>query len=159
MAASKPKELIVVGWMERVGLPELGLPDIPAKIDTGARTSALHADRIEPFERDGQPWVRFRVRHARARVGAMVEHPIHDTRDIKNTSGAPETRHVIRTDLLIAGHTWRIDLSLTDRSNMRSALIVGRTALNAHNVAVHTRRTRLKTDPTLAPQRRGKAVQ
>lgn len=156
---SKPKELILVGWMERVGLPKLGLPDIMAKIDTGARTSALHADRIEPFDRDGAAWVRFRVRHARARIGATMEHKVHDVRAIKNTSGVPEIRFVIRTDLLIAGHTWRIDLSLTDRSNMRSAMIVGRTALSAHNVAVHTRRTRLKTDPTLASRRRGKAVQ
>ncbi len=135
-----PKNLIVVGWTERVGLPALNLSDLKAKIDTGARTSALHADRIERFERDGAPWVRFRVLHEAAKSRVMTEHPIHDTRAIKNTSGVPEHRVVIRTILLIAGHRWRIDLSLTDRSNMRLAMIVGRTALSRHNVAVHTRR-------------------
>lgn len=135
-----PKNLIVVGWTERVGLPSLDLADLKAKIDTGARTSALHADRIERFERDGAPWVRFRVLHDAAKSRVMKEHPVHDIRDIKNTSGVPEERVVIRTALLIAGHRWRIDLSLTDRSNMRLAMIVGRTALSRHNVAVHTRR-------------------
>ncbi|MGB3553328.1 MAG: RimK/LysX family protein [Jannaschia sp.] len=141
---SKPKQLIVVGWMEQVSLPSLGLLDIKAKIDTGARTSALHADRIETYELDGAEWVRFRVQHDGARTRRTLEHPVHDSRAIKNTSGIPEERIVIRTALLIAGHKWRIDLSLTDRTNMRSPMIVGRTALSAHNVAVHTRRTRLK---------------
>lgn len=135
-----PKNLIVVGWTERVALPSLGLTDLKAKIDTGARTSALHAGRIERFERDGAEWVRFRVRHEAARARLAAEHPVHDVRAIKNTSGVPEERIVIRTPLLIAGHRWLIDLSLTDRSNMRLAMIVGRTALSRHNVAVHTRR-------------------
>lgn len=156
---SRPKELLIVGWMERVSLPSLGLIDIKAKIDTGARTSALHADRIEEFERDGAPWVRFRVQHPGAKSRVTLEQPIHEGRSIKNTSGVPEDRIIIRTTLLIAGHTWGIDLSLTNRTNMRSAMIVGRTALSAHNVAVHTRRTRLKTDPSQAPNRRGEAIQ
>ncbi len=135
-----PKNLIVVGWTELVGLPALGLADLKAKIDTGARTSALHADRIVRFEKDGAPWVRFRVRHEAAKARVTTEAPVHDTRAIKNTSGVAEERIVIRTPLLIAGHRWLIDLSLTDRSNMRLAMIVGRTALSNHNVAVHTRR-------------------
>ncbi|MGB3406541.1 MAG: RimK/LysX family protein [Jannaschia sp.] len=155
---SRPKDLIVVGWMERVSLPALGLTAIPAKIDTGARTSALHADRIERFEKDGTPWVRFRIRHDGAKTKATHEHPVHENRAIKNTSGIPEDRVVIRTDLLIAGHKWRIDLSLTDRTNMRAPMIVGRTALSPHNVAVHTRRTRLKADPTQAPKASRKAA-
>ncbi|CTQ33482.1 ATP-dependent zinc protease family protein [Jannaschia rubra] len=146
-----PKELIVVGWMERVSLPGLGLHDIKAKVDTGARTSALHADRIETFERDGARWVRFRVQHDGTKGRVVTEHPVHDIRSIKNTSGVPEDRIVIRTDLLIAGHRWRIDLSLADRANMRSAMIVGRTALSAHNVAVHTRRVKLRQKPATPP--------
>lgn len=146
-----PKKLLVVGWMERVGLPDLGLMDMKAKIDTGARTSALHAERIERFERDGEDWVRFRVAHNGTKGRVTAEHRVHDLRAIKNTSGVPEERVVIRTTLAIAGRKWRIDLSLTDRSNMRLPMIVGRTALSAHNVAVHTRRTRLaaKADPPL----------
>ena len=163
-----PKTMIVVGWTERVGLPDLGLTDLKAKIDTGARTSALHADRIERFEKDGAPWVRFRVRHDAAQARVTLEHPVRDVRAIKNTSGVPEERIVIRTPLLIAGHRWLIDLSLTDRSNMRLAMIVGRTALARHNVAVHTRRVNvagiearpLPRDGEIAaaPERRRKAT-
>ncbi|MFO6466035.1 ATP-dependent zinc protease [Jannaschia sp. KMU-145] len=153
---SSPKNLLVVGWMERVSLPALDLTDIKAKIDTGARTSALHADMMEEFERDGVPWLRFRIRHNGARSQRIHEHPVLDRRAVKNTSGIPEDRHVIRTPLLIAGHRWLIDLSLTDRSRMRSPMIVGRTALSAHNVAVHTRRTRLRTCPSPVADARGK---
>lgn len=138
-----PRNLIVVGWTEIVGLPALGLHDLKAKIDTGARTSALHADRIETYERDGMLRVRFRVHHGAAKARALHDLPVHDRRAIKNTSGVPEERIVIRTPLAIAGHLWRIDLSLTDRTNMRLPMIVGRTALAAHDVAVHTRRTRV----------------
>ena len=139
----QPKTMLIVGWTETVSLPDLGLAGLKAKIDTGARTSALHASRIERFERDGAPWVRFRVRHDATRARIEAEHPVHDVRSIKNTSGVAQDRIVIRTGLMIAGRQWRIDLSLTDRSNMRLAMIVGRTALSAHNVAVHTRRVNL----------------
>ena len=139
----QPKTMLIVGWTETVSLPKLGLTDLKAKIDTGARTSALHADRIQRFDRDGVDWVRFRVRHDATRERIQTEHPVHDVRSIKNTSGVPQERVIIRTDLLIAGRKWRIDLSLTDRSNMRLAMIVGRTALSSHNVAVHTRRVNL----------------
>ncbi len=136
------RTLIVVGWTEIVGLPALGLDTLKAKIDTGARTSALHADAIELYEDEaGARRVRFRVHHGAARSRAQQDQPVHDVREIKNTSGVPEERVVIRTPLSIAGHLWRIDVSLTDRSNMRLPMIVGRTALAAHNVAVHTRRT------------------
>ncbi|CTQ49551.1 ATP-dependent zinc protease family protein [Jannaschia donghaensis] len=156
----QPKNLLIVGWTETVSLPDLGLSDLKAKIDTGARTSALHASRIEQFDRDGTPWVRFRVRHEATQDRIQAECPVHDVRSIKNTSGVPQDRVIIRTNLLIAGRKWRIDLSLTDRSNMRLAMIVGRTALSAHNVAVHTRRVNIagREARPIAPVRRGKAV-
>ncbi|WP_092780168.1 ATP-dependent zinc protease family protein [Jannaschia pohangensis] len=152
----KPKELIVIGWKERVSLPDIGLSDIMAKVDTGARTSALHADRIATFERDGKLWVRFHVQHRGTPGRVMTECPVHEIRSIKNTSGVPEDRIVIRTDLVIAGHRWRIDVSLADRANMRNPMIVGRNALSSHNVAVHTRRTKLKHVTTTVPHRRRK---
>lgn len=89
--------MLVVGWRERVDLPLLGLSNLKAKIDTGARTSALHATDIETFDRDGVPWVRFHTKFDDDSVDTDVECPIHERRDIKNTSGVPETRIVIRT--------------------------------------------------------------
>lgn len=140
----KPKpELLVIGWMEHLDLPELGLHQLKAKIDTGARTSALHATGIENFERDGAEWVRFFVQPDDGAADVPVEARVHDRRHIKNTSGIPEERIIIRTRLKLIDRSWMISVSLTDRSNMRFPMIVGRTALKNHNIAVHTRRANL----------------
>jgi hypothetical protein len=144
MKVKKPKqELLVIGWLEHLDLPDLGLNQIKAKIDTGARTSALHAIGIEPFERDGEAWVRFQVQIDEYAPLLWVEARIHDRRQIKNTSGIPEERIVIRTMLKLTNRSWPISVSLTDRTRMTFPMIVGRTALKHHNVAVHTRRANL----------------
>ncbi|SNR43256.1 ATP-dependent zinc protease family protein [Puniceibacterium sediminis] len=139
---NKP-DLMVIGWMEHLDLPDLGLHQIKAKIDTGARTSALHATQIKTFVRDGEDWVRFQAQADEDEPEVTVEAPIHDRREIKNTSGIPEERIIIRTKLKLTDRTWTISVSLTDRSNMRFQMIVGRTALRNHNIAVHTRRANL----------------
>jgi hypothetical protein len=141
----KKKPLILIGWQERIDLPLLGLTNMVAKIDTGARTSALHATDITRFEKNGEPWVRFHTRFDDDARDSWVECPIHETRNIKNTSGVPDERIVIRTKFRIAGHVWNIDLSLTDREAMRFRMIVGRSALRNHPIAVHTQR-RLLTE-------------
>lgn len=137
------RDLLVIGWIEHIDLPGLDLHDLRTKIDTGARTSALHATHIETFQRDGADWVRFQVELDPAHSTQVVEAPIHERRDIKNTSGIPEDRIVIRTRFRIAGRTWVISVSLTDRSNMTFPMIIGRSALKNHNIAVHTRRANL----------------
>ncbi|GAA3857403.1 ATP-dependent zinc protease family protein [Celeribacter arenosi] len=143
----KPKpDLLVIGWMEHVDLPALGLRHLKAKIDTGARTSALHATRIETFDNDGEDWVRFQVQADEFSPELWVEAPIHDRRDIKNTSGIPEERIIIRTELNLNKRAWPISVSLTDRSNMRFPIIIGRTALKNHNIAVHARRANLTSN-------------
>lgn len=129
--------MLVIGWQERVDLPLLGLTNLKAKIDTGARTSALHASDIVEFERDGAPWVRFHTRFDDDARDTDVECPIHSRRDIKNTSGKPEARIIIRTKFRIARRLWNIDLSLADRADMRFRMIVGRTALRRHKILVH----------------------
>ncbi len=139
---SKP-DLLVIGWMEHLDLPDLQLLRVKAKIDTGARTTALHATHIEPFDREGAEWVRFQVQHSETSPLLWMEYPIHDRREIKNTSGIPEERIVIRTTLRLIDRSWPISVSLTDRSNMRFQIIVGRSALKNHNIAVHTRRANL----------------
>jgi hypothetical protein len=134
------RDLLIIGWIENIDLPSLDLHDLRTKIDTGARTSALHATHIEPFQRDGEEWVRFQVQFDPAHTSDPLEAPVYQRRDIKNTSGIPEERIVIRTRFRIADRTWTISVSLTDRSNMTFPMIVGRSALKNHNIAVHTRR-------------------
>jgi len=146
MKKTDKRDLLVIGWMEHLDLPQLGLHRIRAKIDTGARTSALHATKIETFWRKNADWVRFRTRADATAREVEVECPIHDRREIRNTSGIPEERIVIRTRLMLIDSGWSISVSLADRSAMKFPMIVGRTALKNHNIAVHTRRTGL-TDP------------
>lgn len=137
----KPKPaLLVIGWMEHLDLPDLDVWQLKAKIDTGARTSALHAKHIEVFDRDGVEWVRFQTQISDETPPHWAECPTYDRRAIKNTSGIPSRRIVIRTTLKLTDRSWPISVSLADRSNMTFPMIIGRTALKKHNIAVHTRR-------------------
>lgn len=126
----------IVGWREMIGLPDLGIARMPAKIDTGARTSALHAEEQELFERDGLPWVRFLIPIGDPPRLTPVEAPLRDQRDIKNTSGVPQRRLVVRTALLLGHHRWLIDISLANRKTMEFDLILGRTAIRGRHVLV-----------------------
>ena len=144
--------MLIIGWQERVDLPLLGLTGLKAKIDTGALTSALHASDVQTFARDGVDWVRFHTRFDDDARDTDVETPIYDRRAIKNTSGVPEERIIIRTKFRIDTHLWRIDLSLTERTEMSFLMIVGRTALRRHPIVVHPGK-RYLTSPT-APKRK-----
>lgn len=137
------RSLLIIGWMEYVDLPDLRLLDLKAKIDTGARTSAIHATDIETFMRGDAEWVRFTTHATHGEEDTRLESPVYSKRSIKNTSGVPEERIVIRTKFRLAKRSWTIDLSLTDRGNMTFGLIVGRTALKNHSIAVHTHRALL----------------
>lgn len=143
-----PRAPMLIGWRERVGLPELGLSLIEAKIDTGARTSALHATRIEEFERDGAPWVRFHIPHAGRLHARNCEAPLLGQRSIKNTSGVGQDRHVISTRLVFGARAWRIEVSLTDRASMKMPLILGRTAFRRRGILVDAGKSYLTGDPT-----------
>lgn len=139
----QPQMPKVIGWMEYIDLPDLPLNDIKAKIDTGARTSALHATDIRRFQRDGHHWVSFLTEVPGGEGMIRIEAPIKERRNIKNTSGIPESRIVIRTTIRLGDETWPLDLSLTDRTNMTFQMIVGRAALKNHAIAVHTKRAHL----------------
>jgi len=117
--------LITVGWRERVALPDLGIGIIRAKVDTGARTSALHADHIYPFEKDGQHCVRFI-----AGEGHECTARVLDERRVRNSGGFEETRFFIRSRLVLGGHTWDIDVSLTSRRHMKFGMLLGREAMD-----------------------------
>lgn len=130
----RPHEII--GWREYVGLPDLGIPRIAAKIDTGARTSALHAVEQREFERDGARWVEFMVPLHNRRTAQRICKPVIDERDVKNTGGIPERRLIIRTLLLIGRRKWQIDVSLADRAKMEFDLILGRTAIRRRRILI-----------------------
>lgn len=134
------KEPTIIGWMEYIDLPDISLHNMKAKIDTGARTSALHATDIEVFQKQGNPWVKFNTWMERNGDAISLEAPVHDIREIKNTGGVSEKRIVIETGLFLTDKSWPITVSLADRSNMRFPMIIGRTALKQHNIAVHTRK-------------------
>ena len=134
--ARSPSELLVIGWHECISLPELGLLDFAVKVDTGAKTTALHADNIETFYKEDKKWVRFCSPDIAGLQPRVCEFPVFTKRDITNTSGLPETRIVIRTPMIIARRKWKIDISLTDRGTMRFPLILGRRALRHKNIVV-----------------------
>lgn len=138
---------LVIGWRERIALPDLGIPLVVAKIDTGARSSAIHATRIRPFDRDGRAWVRFHIPHSSGLRACDVEAPLIDRRAVKNTSGQPQTRPVIETTLHLGTRRWRIEMTLADRTNMSLPLILGRTALRRHRLLVDPGRSWLAGHP------------
>jgi hypothetical protein len=122
----------VIGWREWMSLPELGIEHIKVKVDTGARTSALHAFYVEPFKHQGKLWVRFRV-HPLQRDSDTVaecEAPVKDQRVVTDSGGHREHRYIIETTLSLGALEWQAEVTLTDRDSMKFRMLLGRTALD-----------------------------
>jgi hypothetical protein len=126
-----PKEPLKIGWREWVGLPDLRVGAIKAKIDTGARTSALHAYRIEPFRRGGALWLRFELHPIQRSEATKVTCEAHavDERTVRNSGGGVERRYIIKTLLKLGEASWPIELALANRDQMGFRMLLGRTAL------------------------------
>ncbi|GAA2918231.1 ribosomal protein S6 modification protein [Microbacterium keratanolyticum] len=121
----------LVGWREWVSLPDADIQWVKAKIDTGARSSSLHAHNIVEFERDGVPWVRFDVQpwqHA-ASEHITVERPIFDRREVRSSSGHTQKRLFVLLDVVLAGERVTAEVTLTNRSSMGFRMLIGREAL------------------------------
>jgi hypothetical protein len=121
----------VLGWREWAVLPDLGLPRMRAKIDTGARTSALHVDAHWRFAEGGAPWIGFRVRCGPRRSRTVeASAPLLAERDVVDSGGHRATRPFLRTRLVLAGQSREVEINLTDRGGMLFPLLVGRSALD-----------------------------
>lgn len=121
----------ILGWEEWLSLPELGLPAIKAKVDTGARTSALHAFFVEPFGGKRAPKVRFGVHPIprRSDIQVLCTARVVDQREVTSSNGERERRYVISTPIRIGSREWPIEVTLTNRDTMSYRMLLGRQAI------------------------------
>lgn len=136
-----------LGWREWIGFPALGIPRIKAKIDTGARTSALHAFRVKPFLRNGQQWVRFAIHPVQGDTENVVEceTPVKEQRVVRDSGGHEEMRYVIETEIQVGEDLIHAEVTLTDRDSMIFRVLLGRTALRAF--VIHPGKSYLQSKP------------
>lgn len=121
----------IIGWREWLALPSINIPAIKAKIDTGARTSALHAFFTERFDRDGEKMIRFGIHplQKNTELELICEAPVLDERIVTDSGGHSELRYVIQVEVSFKNVVWPIEVTLTNRDNMKFRMLLGRTAL------------------------------
>jgi len=130
MTKKKVSNLPVIGWREWVGLPDFGIEAIKVKVDTGARSSSLHAFDLHEFTREDEKWVRFKVHPVQRRrdVTVEIEARILEYRSVRSSSGKATKRPVIVTQLKLLGITWPVELTLASRDKMGFRMLLGREA-------------------------------
>ena len=124
----------MIGWREWCVLPELGLPPVKAKVDTGARTSCLHAFTIEPYSKDGKQWVNFGIHPHQHdnETEIYCDAEVIDQREVSDSGGHKEKRYVILTQLILGQQEWPIEITLSNRDTMLFRMLLGRTAMYNH---------------------------
>ena len=130
MTIGKKNTLPVIGWREWVGLPDFGIKRIKVKVDTGARSSSLHAFDMKILDRDGRQWVRFKVHPLQRKSDktVAVEAEILEFRSVRSSSGKASVRPVIITNVHLMGQTWPVELTLASRDEMGFRMLLGREA-------------------------------
>lgn len=151
-----PPAPLLIGWREWVGLPDLGAARVNAKIDTGARTSSIHAWEIMPYEKRGRRWVRFIFHPLQLDTddGLTCTAPVLDERLVRSSSGHAERRFVIRTTLALGGQSWPIEVTLAQRDQMGFRMLIGRTALRRRAVVDPSRSYLCREQPPARTRRR-----
>ncbi len=126
------KSKLIIGWREWCSLPDLNLPGINAKIDTGAKTSSLHAYKVTPFTHNGENWVKFFVhpvqRHRHPEIECRAQ--VVDQRAVTSSNGTTETRYVIKTTLIMGAHKFLTEITLSNRDEMGYRMLIGRQSLS-----------------------------
>jgi len=127
-------ELNMLGWREWVSFPGLNIERIKAKVDTGARTSCLHAFKVEVFEKQGSLWVSFDIHPNQTNNMEVIrcEAPLKERRLVRDSGGHEELRCVIETEIKIGNENHTIEVTLTDRDTMKFRVLLGRTAIKGH---------------------------
>jgi len=125
-------EKVIVGSEEWCSFPELGIPTIKARVDSGAKTSALHAINIAPFEKDGENWVKFDINPIQNNSKTVIhcQAPLVDKRVVKSSSGYREQRYVIRSQIQVGEINWEAEFTLTNRDSMGFRMLLGREAMS-----------------------------
>src|SRR5690242_19115822 len=129
-----------LGWREWVSVPELGVAAVKAKVDTGARSSSLHAEDVEVVEKRGKQYVQFVIgggkRKGKLDRGSveLCVVPLHDVRWVTSSNGTRQRRPVIRIEVHLCGQNWQVDLTLTSRENMGFPMLLGREAIRGRFV-------------------------
>lgn len=130
--APKYRDIQVIGRLESIDFPEWELFDIDAKIDTGAYTSSLHCHHIQSYEKEGKEYVKFNLLDPSHETynDKLFKLPIHRTKVVKSSNGETEERYVVKTAVKLFDKLLQAELSLTDRSEMRYPVLIGRKLLN-----------------------------
>lgn len=144
----------VLGWNEWVSLPDLDVPRIKCKVDTGARTSALHAFYVEEFDHHGIHRVRFGLHPEQGNTDKEIhcEADVLDRRNVTDSGGHTESRIVIQSPIVVGSHIWPIEITLTNRDTMRYRMLLGRAAIT-DNFVVDAGAFGLMGEPSPSPDK------
>jgi hypothetical protein len=147
--------LPLLGWREWVSLPDLNIDLIKAKIDTGARSSTLHAFSIDPYRKGGERWIMFTIHPRQKHADVIIEchAPIKDRRLVSDSGGHKQRRYVIETRIIMGRSIILAEMTLTNRDSMLFRMLVGRTAI-AKRFIVDPKASYLQGKPGLGAEHR-----